>query len=127
MLPGSRLADESKRTERFALTGQSGRTNKYAAECWDAVISLALAMELSGPKATPLQIAQNLRKVTNGPGEAVYDFASGKAALKHGAIMLGGAAGRIFIDAKGNNQGSLFSWDVITGGAVKTKKKISFL
>ena len=109
------------------LTGQPGSTNKYAAECWDMVVSLALAMEVAGPQATPTQIAARLRDVTNGPGTEVHGFVEGREALKRGPIAFGGAAGRIILDRQGNNQGPFFTWDVIENGVTRTRKPISLI
>jgi branched-chain amino acid transport system substrate-binding protein len=62
-------------------TGKPATSNIYAAMAYDMVISLALAAEAAGPKADITAINAKMRDVSNGPGDAVYSFATGKAAL----------------------------------------------
>ncbi|QEI07600.1 ABC transporter substrate-binding protein [Pigmentiphaga aceris] len=61
--------------------GRSAGSNIYAAMAYDMVISLALAIEAAGAKADIATINGKIREVSNPPGDAVYSFASGKAAL----------------------------------------------
>ncbi len=62
-------------------TGKAAATNIYAAMAYDMVISLALAAEAAGAKADITAINGKIREVSNPAGDAVYSFATGKAAL----------------------------------------------
>jgi branched-chain amino acid transport system substrate-binding protein len=110
-----------------AATGKAGSTNKYAAECWDMVNALALAMQAGGPKSGPAEIAAHLRDVTNPPGNEVSGFKDGLAALPKGKIRYIGATGPIFLDPKGDNQGGIFSWNEIDNGEVKVRELVSLI
>lgn len=65
----------------------------FAAECYDMVISLALAVEKLGPQADGPAIDRAMREITNAPGEKVHSFADGKRLLAEGrTIDLEGAS-----------------------------------
>jgi len=65
---------------------QPGASNVYAAMTWDMVVVLALALEAAGPAAAgnTAQINARIREIANPPGEEVFTFAQGKAALAAG-------------------------------------------
>jgi branched-chain amino acid transport system substrate-binding protein len=63
---------------------QPGISNVYAAMTWDMVIVMALAMEAAGPNANTAAINAKIREIANPPGEEVFTFAQGKAALAAG-------------------------------------------
>ena len=67
-----------------AATGQPGVSNVYAAMTWDMVMTLALAMEAAGPNANTAAINAKIREIANPPGEDIFNFATGKAALAAG-------------------------------------------
>lgn len=85
---------------RFA-TGQTGSTNVYAAMTWDMVTTLALAIEAAG-SADANAIKAKIREIADPPGEKVYSFAEGKAALKKGKINYEGASSKLDFDAAGD-------------------------
>ncbi|MBV8165876.1 MAG: ABC transporter substrate-binding protein [Alphaproteobacteria bacterium] len=105
-------------------TGQDGASNIYAAMAYDMVIVLALAIEAAGPTAPLAAINAKLREVANPPGEKVYSFAAGKAALKAGKIDYDGASSRLDFDAAGDIAPS-FGVSVITGGALQRREVIT--
>jgi branched-chain amino acid transport system substrate-binding protein len=63
---------------------QPGASNAYAAMTWDMVIVLALAIEAAGANADTVAINAKIREIANPPGEEVFTFAQGKAALAAG-------------------------------------------
>jgi branched-chain amino acid transport system ATP-binding protein len=84
-------------------TGKAASTNIYAAMAYDMVISLALAMEAAGPKATVEQINAKMRDVSNAPGTAVFTFAEGKAQLaKKAKVNYEGASSKLDFDKAGD-------------------------
>ena len=84
-------------------TGKPASTNIYAAMAYDMVISLALAMEAAGPKATVEQINAKMRDVSNAPGTAVFTFAEGKAQLaKKAKVNYEGASSKLDFDKAGD-------------------------
>ena len=84
-------------------TGKAASTNIYAAMAYDMVISLALAMEAAGPKATVEQVNAKMRDVSNAPGTAVSTFAEGKAQLaKKAKVNYEGASSKLDFDKAGD-------------------------
>jgi branched-chain amino acid transport system substrate-binding protein len=81
--------------------GQPGSTNSFAAMTWDMVTVLALAMEAANSVEIPA-INAKMREVANPPGQTVYSYAEGKAALKNGKINYDGASSVLDFDAKGD-------------------------
>lgn len=78
--------------------------NVYAAMTYDMVISLALAAQKAGPDATPQQISDQIRAVSNPEGTKVYSFAEGKALLDQGQeIDYEGASSRLNFDEYGDS------------------------
>jgi branched-chain amino acid transport system substrate-binding protein len=78
--------------ERFRRV-RNHEPDVFAAECYDMVISLALALEKVGPQADGPALDRVMREVTNGPGEKVHNFADGKRLLAEGkTIDLEGAS-----------------------------------
>lgn len=59
----------------------------FAAESYDMVISLALALEKAGPQADGPMLDRTMRSVTNGPGEKVHSFAEGQRLLRQGKTV----------------------------------------
>lgn len=85
------------------VMNQPGLSNVYAAMTWDMVVSLALAMEAAGPNADTAAINARLREVANPPGEEVFTFAAGKAALAAGRkINYQGASSVLDFDQHGD-------------------------
>lgn len=84
-----------------AAMGQPGNTNVYAAMTWDMVITLALAIEAAGNAGTEA-IKAKIRDIANPPGEKIFSFAEGKAALKKGKITYEGASSKFNFDAAGD-------------------------
>ena len=84
------------------VMNQPGTSNVYAAMAWDMVITLALAMEAAGPNADVAAINEKIRFVANPPGEEVFTFAAGKAALAHGKINYQGASSVLDFDQFGD-------------------------
>ncbi len=84
-----------------AAMKQPGASNVYAAMAWDMVVTLALAIEAAGSVETGA-IKAKIREVANPPGQAVYSFAEGKAALKQGKINYEGASSKLDFDAYGD-------------------------
>ena len=84
-------------------TGKPATTNIYAAMAYDMVISLALAAEAAGAKADIAAINGKIREVSNPAGDAVYSFASGKAALAaKKKINFEGASSKLDFDKFGD-------------------------
>lgn len=81
--------------------GQPGSSNVYAAMTWDMVIALALAIEAAG-KTDTNSVKAMIRTVANPPGQKVYSFAEGKAALKQGKINYEGASSVLDFDEYGD-------------------------
>jgi len=84
----------------------TGRELGYAVEnCYDAMTIICLAMLASG-EATGEGIAENMRRVANPPGVAVYSLAEGKEQLLLGnEINYEGASGPCDFDEYGNVAG----------------------
>ena len=61
---------------------QPGSSNVYAAMTYDMVMTLALAIEAAGPGAGTAAINSKIREIGNPPGDKVFSFAEGKAALE---------------------------------------------
>lgn len=89
--------------EYMKASGSTGEDNVFAAQCYDMVITLALAIEKVGADADNLAIAAAIRDVANPEGQKVTSFAEGQAALKAGQeINYEGASGRLDFDEDGN-------------------------
>lgn len=85
-------------------TGADLADNVYAAMTYDMVISLALAAHKAGADATPQQISDQIRAVSNPDGEKVYSYAQGKALLDAGKdIDYEGASSRLNFDEYGDS------------------------
>lgn len=83
--------------------GTTGEDNVFAAQSYDMVITLALALEKAGATADNLAIAKAVREVANPDGQKVTSFAEGQKALKAGQkINYEGASGRLDFDEDGN-------------------------
>lgn len=83
--------------------GSSGADNVFAAQSYDMVITLALAIEKAGPGADNLAIAKAVREVANPGGQKVSSFEEGKKLLASGQkINYEGASGRLDFDDEGN-------------------------
>ena len=112
--------------ERFQkAAGSAASANIYAAMCYDMVISLALAIELAGAKATPQQVSNRIREVSNPPGTAVASFAQGKQLI--GAkqkINYEGASSKLDFDASGDAKPD-FGVYVIEAGQLVRRDTIS--
>lgn len=84
-------------------TGQTGQDNVYATMCYDAVITLGLAIQHAGPEAGNDEIKNSIRAVANPDGAQVYSFAEGKKRLENGeAINYEGASSRLDFDQYGD-------------------------
>lgn len=68
----------------MAAMRSPGASNVYAAMTWDMVIVLALAMQAAGSSANTAAINAKIREIANPPGEEVFTFAQGKAAIEAG-------------------------------------------
>jgi branched-chain amino acid transport system substrate-binding protein len=95
--PAFKVFDEVYRKEM----GQPGSTNSFAAMTWDMVTVLALAIEAANSVEIPA-INSRIREVANPPGQNVYSFAEGKAALKSGKINYDGASSVLDFDERGD-------------------------
>lgn len=95
--PSYKLYDDAYRK----ALGQPGSSNVYAAMTWDMVVVLALAIEAAGSTETDA-VRDKIRIVANPPGEKVYSFAEGKAALKKGKINYEGASSVLDFDQYGD-------------------------
>lgn len=85
-------------------TGAELADNVYAAMTYDMVISLALAAHKAGADATPQQISDQIRAVSNPEGEKVYSYAQGKKLLDEGKdINYEGASSRLDFDEYGDS------------------------
>lgn len=62
------------------LTGRE--SDVFAAECYDMIISYALAVESAGPNADLKLINARMRTVTNAPGTKVTSFVQGRDLLR---------------------------------------------
>jgi branched-chain amino acid transport system substrate-binding protein len=89
------------------------------------VITLALAMEAAGPNADIAAINAKMREVANPPGEEVFTFAAGKAALAAGrAINYQGASSVLDFDQFGDVTPD-FGVFVISGGRLERRYIVS--
>ena len=85
------------------VSGKPASTNIYAAQTYDMIIALGLAMEAAGPGASVEQVNAKMRDVCNGPGTEVFTFAQGKALLaKKEAINYQGASSKLDFDQFGD-------------------------
>lgn len=83
--------------------GTTGEDNVFAAQTYDMVITLALAIEKAGATADNVTVAKAIREVANPEGQKVASFAEGQKALKAGQkINYEGASGRLDFDDDGN-------------------------
>lgn len=86
------------------VTGSDLSDNVYAAMTYDMVISLALAAQKAGKGASSQKISDNIRAVSNPPGQKVYSFAQGKKLLEAGKpIDYEGASSRLNFDKYGDS------------------------
>lgn len=85
------VADGAANYERFDSAFKKANGGKtpdiYAAECYDQVITLALAIEAAGSGASVRQINDSIRGVTNAPGDKVGTFAEGRDLLLQGKTI----------------------------------------
>lgn len=96
--PSYKLYDEAYRK----ALGQPGSSNVYAAMAWDMMVVLALAIEAAGKTDTD-SIKNHIRTIANPPGQEVYSFAEGQAALKAGKkINYQGASSKLDFDQYGD-------------------------
>lgn len=85
-------------------TGHALADNIFAAMAYDMVISLALAAQKAGANASSQAISNQIRTVSNPPGEKVYSFAQGKKLLEAGKkIDYEGASSRLNFDEHGDS------------------------
>jgi branched-chain amino acid transport system substrate-binding protein len=83
--------------------GTSGEENVFAAQTYDMVITLALAIEKAGAGADNLAIAGAVREVANPDGQKVTSFEEGKKLLNRGQkVNYDGASGRLDFDEEAN-------------------------
>ena len=100
--------------------GKPGSSNVYAAMTWDMVITLALAIEAAGKTDTD-SIKAKIRAVANPPGEDVFSYEAGKAALKAGKkINYQGASSALDFDEFGDVTPD-FGVSFIKAGAINQK------
>jgi branched-chain amino acid transport system substrate-binding protein len=95
----------------------------FVDSAYDAVYLLALAMEAAG-SADKVAIRDNLRAVSNPPGERVGpgDWAKAKALIAQGQdIDFVGAAGEQDFDATGDVEGTFAFWTIENGEFVTIK------
>lgn len=92
-------------SERYRqATGEALADNVYAAMTYDMVISLALAAHKAGADATPQQISDQIRAVSNPEGEKVFSYEQGKKLLDEGKdINYEGASSRLDFDEYGDS------------------------
>lgn len=113
----------NERFQKAAGSPLSG--NIYAAMCYDMVISLALAIELAGAKATPQQVSNHMRDVSNSPGSAVFSFAQGKQLIaRKQKINYEGISSKLDFDASGDAKAD-FGVYVIEAGKLVRRNTIS--
>lgn len=116
---------------RFAAAYRQA-TNKepdiFSSQCYDMVISMALAIEAAGPGADTLAINGKLRSVTNAPGTKVSSFVEGRDLLRKKAkIDYDGASSALEFGQYGETvpdfgvfeiqKGQLVAKEVISGRA----------
>ncbi len=100
--------------------GTSGEENVFAAQTYDMVIVLALAMEKAGANADNLAIAKAVREVANPGGQKVTSFEAGKKLLKSGQkIDYDGASGPLDFDEEGNAVANFAVFEIDKGKYVK--------
>ena len=100
--------------------GKPGSSNVYAAMTWDMVITLALAIQSAGKTDTD-SIKAHIRAVANPPGEEVFSYEAGLAALKAGKkINYQGASSALDFDEYGDVTPD-FGVSFIEGGAINQK------
>ncbi|CAN7356519.1 ABC transporter substrate-binding protein [Bosea sp. LjRoot9] len=112
--PAYKVYDEAYRK----VMGVPGETNNDAAMNWDAIVTIALALE-SSKGAEGQELAKHLRAVSGGPGKVVTTFAEGRDLLRKGEkINYEGASSSV--DFSDTN-------DVSTGYALQRVEKGQFV
>ncbi|BAU09996.1 hypothetical protein LEP3755_04740 [Leptolyngbya sp. NIES-3755] len=97
----------------------------YAPHAWDAAAILVLAAQ-AAKSNTGEAIKNQLREVTNAPGEEVSDVCKGLELLRQGRqINYQGASGNVDIDEAGDVVGSYDVWTVGPDGKLKTIGKVN--
>ncbi len=112
--------------ERFQkAAGSAASANIYAAMSYDMVISLALAIELAGAKASPQLVSNRMREVSNPPGSPVFSFAHGKQLIaSKQKINYEGASSKLDFDASGDAKPD-FGVYVIEAGQLVRRDTVS--
>ncbi|MGG6264835.1 ABC transporter substrate-binding protein [Leptolyngbya sp. AN03gr2] len=97
----------------------------YAPHAWDAAAILVLAAQ-AAKSNTGEAIKNQVREVTNAPGEEVSDVCKGLELLRQGRqINYQGASGNVDIDEAGDVVGSYDVWTVGPDGKLKTIGKVN--
>jgi branched-chain amino acid transport system substrate-binding protein len=104
---------------------QPALSNRFTPDTWDMMMTMGLAMEITGPTATPVEIAAKMYTVANGPGKAVASFAEGKEALKSGPIKYVGAGSNLKLNEHGVDTASSFMLNTIKAGQTVAVKEVA--
>jgi len=92
----------------------------FAAQSYDMVITLALAIESAGAKADTQAINDNIKTVTQGDGEKVSSFAQGRDILrKGGKVNYEGASSSLTFGARGETVPDFGVFEIRAGELVR--------
>lgn len=124
------VAEGAPNYARFAAAYKEANRGKepdiYAAECYDEVMTLALAIEAAGQGASVRQVNDSIRKVTNAPGEKVGTFAEGRDLLRQGiTIDYDGVSSNVEMNEYGGTVPDFGVFEIENGKLVR-KETIAF-
>jgi len=103
--------------KEFSAAVPRGDQSPYAPQAWDQMTLVALSLVAGKGEVSGTVIKDNLRKVSNPPGTAVYSFAEGAKLLAEGKkINYEGASGSCDFDQIGDILSAPFSVQQVRKG-----------
>ncbi len=110
--------------KKYAALNIAKHDAAFAANGFDALFLMALALELSGGDQAKLPSA--LREVASAPGEVIYpgEWAKAKALILEGVpINYEGASGNLDFDNNGDVKG-IYNWNTVTDSGLTSVKLV---
>ncbi|KAB0266771.1 ABC transporter substrate-binding protein [Microvirga brassicacearum] len=115
-------ASQSPAYKRFAAAFKKVANREpdiFAAQSYDMVITLALAIEATGASADVLAINGKIPSITSGNGQAVTSFTEGRDALRNGKpVNYNGASSRLDFGKHGETVPDFGVFDIQDGNLV---------
>jgi branched-chain amino acid transport system substrate-binding protein len=115
-------ASQSPAYKRFAAAFKKVANREpdiFAAQSYDMVITLALAIEAAGASADVLAINGKIPSITGGNGQAVTSFTEGRDALRNGkTVNYDGASSRLDFGKHGETVPDFGVFDIQDGNLV---------